>query len=68
MADVLKLTELKPADVPADLKAETYFDFAAHPFAHQALLEQSKSVYDAILGIDDDHDLAATNRVDRLGD
>ncbi len=51
MPAVLKLGEIEPEDVPADLRAETYFDFAAHPFAHQALLEQTKSVYDAILGI-----------------
>ena len=49
----IKLNELKKEDVPADLRAETYFDFKAHPFEHQALLEQAASVYGAILGIDD---------------
>ena len=39
MAEVLKLKELKAEEVPGDLKADTYFDFKAHPFAHQALLE-----------------------------
>ena len=52
-AEVVKLKDLSADDVPADLRAETYFDFDAHPFAHRALLDQSKSVYDAILGIDD---------------
>ena len=51
--EVLKLKELAPEDVPADLRPDAYFDFDAHPFAHQALLEQAKSVYDAIRGIDD---------------
>jgi len=53
MADVLKLSELKPEEVPAELRAGNYFDFEAHPFEHQALFEQTKSVYDAILGIED---------------
>jgi len=48
---VLKLKELRPEEVPAALRAESYFDFKAHPFTHQALFEQTKSVYDAILGI-----------------
>jgi hypothetical protein len=48
---VLKLKELAREQVPKSLRAETYFDFKAHPFAHQALFEQTKSVYDAILGI-----------------
>jgi len=51
--EVLKLKELRPAEVPAALRAEAYFDFEAHPFAHQRLFEETKSVYDAILGIDD---------------
>jgi len=53
MAEIFKLKDVAAEDVPADLRAETYFDFDAHPFAHQALMEQTKSVYDAILGIDD---------------
>ena len=51
--DVVKLAELAAKDVPEDLRADAYFDFEAHPFAHQALFERTKSVYDAILGIDD---------------
>jgi len=51
--EVLKLKELGAEDVPEDLRAETYFDFGAHPFAHKALFDQTKSVYDAILGIGD---------------
>jgi hypothetical protein len=52
MADqVIKLKEVKKEDMPADLRAETYFDFKAHPFEHQRLLEQTNSVYGAILGI-----------------
>lgn len=53
MADeVIKLKDVKKEDVPCDLKAETYFDFNAHPFEHQRLFEQTDSVYGAILGID----------------
>ncbi|MBN1557176.1 MAG: hypothetical protein JW951_03415 [Lentisphaerae bacterium] len=37
--------------VPADLRAETYFDFDAHPFAHRALLDDTPSVCAAIRGI-----------------
>jgi acetyltransferase-like isoleucine patch superfamily enzyme len=52
MADeVIKLKDLNKKDIPADLQAETYFDFNAHPFEHQALFEQTDSVYAAILGI-----------------
>jgi len=51
--DVIKLVDLKKEDVPADLRAETYFDFKAHPFEHQGLLEQTNSVYGAILGINE---------------
>jgi len=50
---VIKLKDVKKEDMPADFRAETYFDFKAHPFEHQALLEQADSVYGAILGIDD---------------
>ena len=50
---VIKLKELAKKDVPPDLRVETYFDFKAHPFEHQALLEQADSVYGAILAIDD---------------
>ena len=51
--DVIKLQNVKKEDMPAAFRAETYFDFKAHPFEHQALLEQADSVYGAILGIDD---------------
>jgi len=50
---LIKLADLARDDVPADLRAETYFDFKAHPFEHQALLEKTDSVYGAILGIRD---------------
>ncbi len=51
--ETLKLMELSPEQVPADLKAETYFDFKAQPFTHQQLLEQSTSVCQAIRKIGD---------------
>ena len=50
--EVIKLKDVEKADVPADLSVETYFDFKAHPFEHQQLLEEASSVYEAILGID----------------
>ena len=54
MADAaIKLADLSRDEVPADLRAETYFDFDAHPFEHQSLLEDTDSVYGAILGIHD---------------
>jgi len=51
--EVVKLRDLKPEEVPPDLKPETYFDFEAHPFAHKALFERTdvNSVYGAILAI-----------------
>ena len=49
--EVIKLKDVKKEDMPTDLRAETYFDFAAHPFEHQSLLKESISVYGAILGI-----------------
>ena len=51
--EVIKLKDVKKEDVPAELRAETYFDFNAHPFEHQVLFEQSDSVYGAILGINE---------------
>jgi len=51
MADVIKLKDLKKEDVPKDLRSETYFDFKANPFEHQRLLDETDSVYGAILGI-----------------
>ncbi len=51
--DVVTLSELGPADVPRQLKADYYFDFEAHPFAHSALFEgeNARSIIDAIAGI-----------------
>ncbi|MFQ6034566.1 MAG: hypothetical protein ACE5NM_01805 [Sedimentisphaerales bacterium] len=62
--DVIKLTDLNKEDIPADLRAETYFDFKAHPFEHQELFEQTNSVYGAILAI---HEYAAKWLVDIIG-
>ncbi len=49
--EALKLDSLSADQVPDDLKAATYFDFSAHPFAHQALLDAHTSVCTAIAGI-----------------
>lgn len=51
--EVLKLKELDAAAVPQKLKAEYYFDLAAHPFEHAALFggKNARSVIDAIAGI-----------------
>jgi len=53
--DVKKLSDLTGDQVPADLRPKTYFDFEAHPFAHQGLFERddAASVYGAILAIGD---------------
>jgi hypothetical protein len=51
--EILELKDLKKEEVPEDLRAETYFDFEAHPFAHKALFDQTNSVYGAILAIDE---------------
>jgi len=52
MADeAIRLEDLDKEDIPADLRAETYFDFNAHLFEHQELFEQTNSVYAAILYI-----------------
>jgi len=48
---LVRLKDVKKEDVPADLRAETYFDFKVHPFAHQALFDQTNSVYGAILAV-----------------
>jgi hypothetical protein len=50
---VIKLADLKPEEVPADLRYETYFDFKAHPFEHQKLFETTNSVPRAIAAIHD---------------
>lgn len=49
--EVLELKDLNKESVPPNLRAETYFDFKAHPFAHKDLFEQTESVYGAILAI-----------------
>ena len=49
--EVIRLSDLTGTEVPEDLRTESYFDFEAHPFEHQSLLEESSSVYGAILGI-----------------
>ena len=51
--EIIKLKDIKKEDIPADLRAETYFDFKAHPFEHQAFFEQTNSIYGAILAIDE---------------
>lgn len=51
--EVIKLADLKKEEVPADLRYEAYFDFKAHPFEHQKLLETTNSVPRAIYAIHD---------------
>lgn len=51
--NAIKLADLKPEEVPADLRYETYFDFKAHPFEHQKLFETTNSVPRAIYAIHD---------------
>jgi len=53
--DALVLADLRPEDVPEELRPESYFDFQAHPFAHQALFQRPEvnSVYAAIQAIGD---------------
>lgn len=36
---VLKVKDLKKEDVPKEMRYESYFDFDAHPFAHEALFK-----------------------------
>lgn len=48
MPDIIDLAALPAAYVPPELRADSYFDFAAHPFAHQNLFAISKSVVDAL--------------------
>jgi hypothetical protein len=54
-ARVVKLCELSREEVPEELRPETYFDFRAHRFAHEALFRRDdvNSVYAAILAIGD---------------
>lgn len=51
--EVIQLASLKKEEVPLDLRAETYFDFKAHPFEHQKLFEDTNSVPRAIYAIHD---------------
>jgi hypothetical protein len=48
MADVIKLSELPPDQVPEKLRSDYYFDFAAHPFEHASLVTEAKSVIDVL--------------------
>jgi UDP-N-acetylglucosamine diphosphorylase / glucose-1-phosphate thymidylyltransferase / UDP-N-acetylgalactosamine diphosphorylase / glucosamine-1-phosphate N-acetyltransferase / galactosamine-1-phosphate N-acetyltransferase len=47
----VKLQDMKGEDIPADFKAETYFDLDAHPFKHRALFKNTNSVCAAIENI-----------------
>jgi bifunctional N-acetylglucosamine-1-phosphate-uridyltransferase/glucosamine-1-phosphate-acetyltransferase GlmU-like protein len=47
------LDSLSGDDVPQDLRADSYFDFDRHPFAHRALFDDSNSVCSAIAGVHD---------------
>ena len=56
MADeVIALESLKKEEVPEELRVENYFDFEAHPFAHEALFKGEKinSVFAVIPAISD---------------
>ncbi|MBN1349235.1 hypothetical protein JXJ21_07490 [candidate division KSB1 bacterium] len=50
---IIKLDQMGKEKVPAALRAQTYFDFSAHPFAHQAIFERTNSVCGAIPAIED---------------
>ena len=52
MKRVVKLAELSRTEIPTLLRAESYFDFEAHPFAHERLFAQTPSVCAAVAGID----------------
>ncbi len=51
MADAIKLSELAADQVPEKLRADYYFDFEAHPFAHASLISEAKSVIDVLRAI-----------------
>ena len=51
--EVIKLLELAAEEVPEDLRAETYFDFGAHHYAHKSLFDETGSVCQAISKIND---------------
>ncbi|MDP7743831.1 MAG: hypothetical protein QGF67_20480, partial [Lentisphaeria bacterium] len=46
--DPIDLQALERLDVPVELRPETYFDWPAHPFAHQALFDDCNCVCTAI--------------------
>ncbi|NCO35759.1 MAG: hypothetical protein AUJ92_11530 [Armatimonadetes bacterium CG2_30_59_28] len=46
--EIIQLKDLKPEEIPDCLKAEFYFDFKAHPFAHEALFSRSDNVVDVL--------------------
>jgi len=48
MKEVIRLADLPKDKVPEKLRAEYYFDFAAHPFEHVSLIQESKSVVEVI--------------------
>lgn len=54
MTAPVRLLDLDPSKVPEALRAETYFDFRAHPFAHRALFERKgvNSVVAAVYAIE----------------
>ena len=48
MAEVVQLSQLSADQVPDKLRADYYFDFAAHPFAHASLVTEAKSVIEVL--------------------
>jgi acetyltransferase-like isoleucine patch superfamily enzyme len=48
MPDVIQLSQLPADQVPDKLKADYYFDFQAHPFAHSRVVTEAKSVIDVL--------------------
>lgn len=54
MADkkLVKLADLPAEKVPAAFRAESYFDFDAHPFAHSALFAQTSNLIEVLASIE----------------
>jgi len=48
MSDAIQLSELSADQVPQKLRADYYFDFSAHPFAHSSLVTGANSVIDVL--------------------
>ncbi|MFH1267734.1 MAG: hypothetical protein ABIK89_18615 [Planctomycetota bacterium] len=48
MSDAIQLFELSADQVPQKLRADYYFDFSAHPFAHSSLVTGANSVIDVL--------------------